>query len=259
MSMKKPTQNIIIYTDLDGTLLDHTKYTFDEANEMLSFIKSNNIPLILTTSKTLSEVIKLQKKLDITYPFIFENGAGICIPEEDNKLINLGFTYNETIKAFNSYQKEFNMKGFHEMDENEVAKLTNLDLEDAILAKDRSYAEPFILEDKKASIILRETVRKDGFDIVKGGRFYHLVTKGVDKANGVKQVTAIYEEYFKTTFSTIALGDGENDLTMLSSVDTPILIPKYDGTYISCPIKNITKAKHPGPKGWNETLKGILQ
>lgn len=56
MFRKKPKQNIIIFTDLDGTLLDHNSYDFSEALEMLSYIKNHNIPLILTTSKTKIEV-----------------------------------------------------------------------------------------------------------------------------------------------------------------------------------------------------------
>ena len=34
----------IIFTDLDGTLLNHDNYSFHEAQEMLSCIKTNNVP-----------------------------------------------------------------------------------------------------------------------------------------------------------------------------------------------------------------------
>lgn len=167
MFRKKPKQNIIIFTDLDGTLLDHNSYDFSEALEMLSYIKNHNIPLILTTSKTKIEVLQLQNKLDISYPFIVENGAGIFIPINDTNnfdVINLGIPYDKTIEAFLRYSKEFNITGFHQMSNEQVAKITGLSLKDATYAKQRSYGEPFLFEDKKDYIYLREIVRKDGFD-----------------------------------------------------------------------------------------------
>ena len=86
--------NIIIFTDLDGTLLDHTNYGFEAALPMLDFIKTNDIPLIIVTSKTKNEVIRIQELLGFKAPFIIENGAGIFIPFEDTyEEIALGFHY----------------------------------------------------------------------------------------------------------------------------------------------------------------------
>ena len=67
-------EKTIIFTDLDGTLLDHTTYSFDAAIPMLDYIKVNKIPLIIVTSKTKDEVLRIQKLLDMKGPFIVENG-----------------------------------------------------------------------------------------------------------------------------------------------------------------------------------------
>jgi mannosyl-3-phosphoglycerate phosphatase len=255
----KPKQNKIIFTDLDGTLLDHHSYDFSPANEMLHYLKLNDIPIILTTSKTMPEVIALQKQLGIHYPFIIENGAGIVIPTKNEyKMIHLGKTHNTILKAFKRYQKKYSMEGFSSMSIEKVADLTNLPYDNAKMAKERSYGEPFLLEPKSDYINLRQTARNEGFDIVQGGRFYHLITKNIDKANAIKELTKIYENEFDEIYTTIALGDGNNDVTMLENVDIAILIPKYDGSYISNSIKNIKKAKTPGPKGWNESLKEVF-
>jgi mannosyl-3-phosphoglycerate phosphatase len=254
------TKNILVFTDLDGTLLDHHNYSFDAALEVLKYLKQNNIPLIIVTSKTLPEVKQLQTKLEIDSPFIFENGAGICIPQDEDsfEIIDLGYKYLQTLNAFNTYASTYKMKGFHQMSNEEVAKHTGLSLKNANMAKERFYSEPFLLEDENDLEDLKKDAQKDGFDITKGGRFYHLITKGKDKASALQYLTSLYNKYYNKTFQTIALGDGENDITMLRSVDIPVLIPKYDGSYINCDIENLTKAKYPGPKGWNDTLKGIL-
>jgi len=250
------TTDYLIFTDLDGTLLDHKNYSFEEAQEMLTFIKKHNIPLIIVTSKTKDEVIKLQKKLDIKYPFIIENGAGVFIPTKERyEMIALGKKYEDTLKQFHKYSKTTPIKGFHEMSDDEVAKLTGLSISKASLAKKRTFSEPFIIDDISKIKSLKEQAKKDGYDIVKGGRFYHLITQGQDKANALKVVKKYYEDIDNKSYRTIALGDGENDLTMLNASDQAVLIKRFDNTYIDCDIKDVIRTDFIGPKGWNESLK----
>ena len=47
---------LIVFTDLDGTLLDHDDYSFEAARPALAKLETLNIPVILTTSKTATEV-----------------------------------------------------------------------------------------------------------------------------------------------------------------------------------------------------------
>jgi predicted mannosyl-3-phosphoglycerate phosphatase (HAD superfamily) len=46
---------IVIFTDLDGTLLDDSSYSFEPAHEALAEVRIRKIPLILCTSKTRAE------------------------------------------------------------------------------------------------------------------------------------------------------------------------------------------------------------
>ena len=57
-------QNFIIFSDLDGTLLDHHTYSFENAQPALDLVKKNNIPLILVSSKTRMEMCLYQKQID---------------------------------------------------------------------------------------------------------------------------------------------------------------------------------------------------
>jgi len=72
---------IIIFTDLDGSLLHPKTYSFDEARPALKLIKNEGIPLILCSSKTRAEMEVYRKRLDNSHPFVSENGGGIFIPE----------------------------------------------------------------------------------------------------------------------------------------------------------------------------------
>ena len=74
-------KKLIIFTDLDGTLLDHKTYAATKARQALLCLKKNNIPLIICTSKTRPEIEFYRQKLRISHPFIAENGGAIFIPK----------------------------------------------------------------------------------------------------------------------------------------------------------------------------------
>jgi HAD superfamily hydrolase (TIGR01484 family) len=48
--------SLLVFTDLDGTLLDHHTYSFEPALPALNSLKEKNIPLIICTSKTRAEI-----------------------------------------------------------------------------------------------------------------------------------------------------------------------------------------------------------
>ena len=47
---------IIVFTDLDGTLLHPRTYSFEAAMPALKLIKEKDVPLILCSSKTRAEI-----------------------------------------------------------------------------------------------------------------------------------------------------------------------------------------------------------
>ena len=73
-------KKILVFTDLDGTLLDHYTYQTDEATEMIATLKLNEIDIIPNSSKTLPEISLIREQLDLSSPFIIENGAAVFIP-----------------------------------------------------------------------------------------------------------------------------------------------------------------------------------
>ena len=54
----------LIFTDLDGTLLDYKTYSYKKASKALSLIKKDKIPLIFCTSKTKAEIEYYGKELN---------------------------------------------------------------------------------------------------------------------------------------------------------------------------------------------------
>ena len=68
--------SIWVVSDVDGTLMDHS-YDLSPAKETIELLQKLSIPVILCTSKTASEVKVIRKELNLTDPYIVENGAAI--------------------------------------------------------------------------------------------------------------------------------------------------------------------------------------
>ena len=257
----------LIFTDLDGTFLNHHDYSFEASKEALKKIKELNIPLIFTTSKTKAEVELLQEKVGISEPFIVENGAALFIPKgyqgfdlthlsefDDKKVILFGKAYSEVLAFYKEYSERYSMVGLSDMTDQEVADLTGLALESVPFVKARDFTEPFILKDEAKLEALMQSASKYDLKITKGGRFYHLMSIYQDKGVAVKETIALFESLYDDNIHSVALGDSQNDLPMLQSVDLPILIRRHDGSYLQTDIPNIHKATYQGSIGWNEMV-----
>lgn len=266
---------IVIFTDLDGTLLDHDTYDWRDAGPALQTCLRLGVPVIMVSSKTRSEMEILRSQLGLTDPYISENGGGIIFPEEVSRkpppeavlsgrqrVWTLGSHREDLIQAFRDIREEmgWKMRGFYEMDLTEIARLTGLDADACRLASLREYDEPFILEEspEKASQLLEKAADKRGLKISVGGRFFHLHGKN-DKADAVKKLILWYEkEHYP--LSTMALGDSPNDFCMLRVVDCPVLIRsgrRYPG--IEKEIPGLTITEHAGPRGWNTAVNAHLE
>ena len=256
----------IVYTDLDGTILDHDTYSFEESKQGIDLLKKSNIPLIFCTSKTRFEIEHYRKKLDNTHPFISENGGGIFIPKEyfsfdfkydrllnGYKTIILGEQVEFLLKILNDLKKDFNIRSFIDMNPEEIAKTSNLSLDEATLAKKREFEIPFKLLDKKKEKKVFEKIKKNGLNCMVGGRYYHL---GGDNSKG-KAVT-ILNNLYKRKYGKIysyGFGDSYNDFSMLDNVDEGYLVKKKDNTYCS---KKYHCSPYIGPKGWNKVIQNLF-
>ncbi|QOP41419.1 HAD-IIB family hydrolase [Sulfurimonas marina] len=257
----------LIFTDLDGTLLNHDDYSFEPSLQALNKIKETQTPLIFTTSKTKAEVIQLQKKVGIIEPYITENGAALFIPKgyqglaleeleeyEGYKIILFGKRYRDILNFYEKYKKEFGMKGFSEMSIDEIMELTQLDYEHAELAKQRDFTEPFVIEDPAKIKELQSLAQSYGLQVTQGGRFYHLIAKEQDKGVAVKETTRLFQKLFNEDVETFGFGDSYNDIPMFKNVDNPIIIQNHCGRYVTTDIENIEKSTYQGSAGFNEKV-----
>ena len=69
--------NVIIFTDLDGSLLNTQNFKFEKAKSLIKKITKDSNFIIPNSSKTELEIRNFIKKLKIKLPFISENGYEI--------------------------------------------------------------------------------------------------------------------------------------------------------------------------------------
>lgn len=269
-SEKQP--QLLVFTDLDGTLADYHTYSYEPALSALDALKKNNIPLIICSSKTRAEIEKFRSQLDNTHPFISENGGAIFVPidyfsyeipftRKDLKylIIEFGTPYHKIRGTLQKIKSRFpdTVRGFGDLSAQEVANICELSPDEGFLAKEREYDEPFILEDKTILEKIREIANEDHLQIIQGGRFYHLIGEN-DKGKAVSFLTDIYRREH-THIQTIAIGDSQNDLFMLQVVDYPVLVQKPGGSYDqTISLDNLIYASGIGPAGWNAAVSKLL-
>ncbi len=66
------TPELIIFTDLDETMLDLDNFSFEHSQTALRLIKGKGVPLILSSSKTRAEIEVDRRRLENNHPFVSE-------------------------------------------------------------------------------------------------------------------------------------------------------------------------------------------
>lgn len=248
---------LVVFSDLDGTLLDHDSYSYAPAQPALDALARQGVPLILATSKTAAEVAVLHRALDLgTWPAIVENGAGIYRPggaDTDSA------SYTELRAALDRVPSHLraSFRGFGDMTDAEVAQITGLPLASARLARQRQHSEPGLWQgDTEPRTAFLKALGEQGVQARSGGRFLTL-SFGSTKADGLRQIAADLGAR-----CTLALGDAPNDVDMLESADFGVIIRNDHGPGIPQLVGEaqgtIRRSTHPGPKGWAEAVLAIL-
>jgi mannosyl-3-phosphoglycerate phosphatase len=253
-------KNYIIFTDLDGTLLDHQTYRYDAANTALDLIRAAKIPLILTSSKTAAELVALRAELGFEHcPAIVENGAGILNPgaietNSDDQYQNILTLLINAPEDLRSY-----FKGFSDYSAQELSELTSLDIKSAELAMQRQYSEPGTWSGSDDELAVFETyLTEHGLSIQQGGRFLSVST-GMNKADRMMEILTKNRSTTPDIVS-IALGDAPNDIMMLEMADIGFVIKNTDGHDIfkgDMP-HHIIRSNNHGPIGWNQCINSLL-
>jgi mannosyl-3-phosphoglycerate phosphatase len=267
-----PSRMHILFTDLDGTLLDHDSYAWEPARPALNYLNQQGIPWMIVTSKTRAEVELWRERLDNVHPFVVENGAAAFVPEgyfaaeivegmarrDQYRVLEWGSRCEELSLALDEAAREHDcsVRAFHHMSAEDVAEACALPTEQAILAKRREYDEPFWILDSAKSGRLLAALELRGLHWTRGGRCYHVCGDN-DKSAAVRALTGMFRKAYGDVTS-IGLGDSPNDAGFLSLVDLPVLVRSAFSGALKRRVPAGVLTDQPGPRGWNAAVLGML-
>lgn len=269
----------LVFTDLDGCLLDSQTYSFDAARPALERLQADHIPVVLVSSKTRAEIEPLRQQLNHQGPFIVENGGAVFVPSglfafplerarrrSAYQVIELGTPYAMLRDVLKQIEDSVGtpLIGFGDLSIDGIMELTGLPREAALRAKLREYDEPYLVQAPPAIIteVCRQIVSR-GLQWTKGGRFFHLTGLN-NKGQAALKLLRCYKRQWDLDgelhpVKTVGLGDSLNDLPLLIAVDHPVLVQKPDGSYdhdINLP--RLIHAPGIGPVGWNHAILDLL-
>nr|WP_163503932.1 HAD-IIB family hydrolase [Halomonas socia] len=261
----------LVFTDLDGSLLDHDSYDWSPARVWLARLVAAGVAVIPVTSKTRAELLSLRLELGLAKsPFIAENGAVIGLPPawqharldrdpaDPHGLViktpglDIGFirTRLEVIRE----RLGVAFRGMGDMPLDEIIAHTGLPEPAARQARVREGSEPLIWQDDDAALErFRRALSDDGLRLTRGGRFWHVMGE-VHKGDSVAWLIERFTALRGTQPLTLGLGDGPNDVPMLEAVARAVLIPGHHGQRVAVDNPMLYRATLDGPRGWVEGL-----
>ena len=272
----------LIFTALEGALVDPHTDSFAGAEEALSELDRRKIAFILLTSRTREEIEPIRRKMGHNHPFVTENGGGIFFPDGYFSLripgsvrvarylsVAQGQPYAEVCEALDDIAEEcaVGVAGFHHMSLREIADNTGLHPRSAELARAREFDEPFYFTsaDDKAIARFVETARARGFDTRRGPTFWHFSAK-CDAARAVRSLAQLFREATHIKLRLVGIGAGEVDLLWLRAVDHAVLLP--DSREAPKPsehpqenpgrTRSIVMGDAPGAAGWSKAILNII-
>ena len=269
----------LVFTDLDGCLLDSQTYSFEAARPALEQLAAHDMPVVLVSSKTRAEIEPLRQRLNHQGPFIVENGGAVFIPtgifefplergrrRSAYQVIEFGTPYAMLRDVLKQIEDAVDtpLTGFGDLSIDAIMQLTGLTRDTALRAKLREYDEPFLIHGPTSIVeeVCRQIVVR-GLQWTKGGRFFHLTGLN-DKGQAARKLFQCYRRQWRMDdaswdVETVGIGDSLNDVPLLLAVDHPVLVQKSDGSYdADVQLPGLIYAPGVGPAGWNSAILDLL-
>ena len=251
-----------VVSDVDGTLMDHS-YDLPPAKETIKLLQELSIPVILCTSKTAAEVKVIRKELNLTDPFIVENGAAIygeTLIRVNGEII-LGEKYKILENILSSISKEinYNLQPLNNISDQEATKLTGLKGQSLELMRDRHWSMPFLNPPDNKEEEINICCKRFNVEIFRGNRMSHMLSINSNKG---KAINALKKYSNNPNIKIIGLGDSPNDLPLLLNSDYKIVIPGPDGPNLKLLEKlnnyKFTLATYPNGYGWKSEINKLI-
>ena len=265
-TLMKQKKQIIIFTDLDGSLLNKDTFMFDEIEDYFRELISKGIKIIPNSSKTEAELSDLNKQYNLDLSFIAENGSSIYglnlihknLPERislSRSTDQIYKVYSENIPSDLKQKITFILK----LKLKEQKEIFGLPLNKMMLAIKRDHSIPIRFngtEIEKNEFV--KIINDSGLTIQTGGRVMN-ICDNVNKSKAMSKTIELINKEIDNEIITIGVGDNQNDIDMLKQSDYPCLVKNnsFDSSLVN--IDNLIQSTEPSPRGWADVIKTTIQ
>jgi mannosyl-3-phosphoglycerate phosphatase len=245
VSITQSGSRVVVFSGVDGVLRAPLTPAFTTAAAVLRDLAFDDTALVLCSGMTRAELEFIQQKLDITHPFICENGGAVMIPHgyfgfdvpdarrvAGCQAIEFGRAYADVVDLLHRTADRLRTEivGFNDMSIEDVAKEWHLPLLQARLAKLREYEEPFRLVDPgpAARSRLFKALGAAGLHCRTGGRFER-VGAHRDSGGAVKLLDSLYRRG-RSDLINVGITRTAPDDHLFKLVDYTIMVADDDAT-----------------------------
>ncbi len=265
-------QALVLFSDLDGTLIDHHTYATHKSKEALQALEKRSVPLVFCSSKTFAEQSELQRQLGVLQPFIFENGSAIAIPDgffskkmytpsrREGAYDVVVFAHADAESLSVALEEIGGLKGYKHASNAELSAATGLSGDALLRARERWFTETLI--SPLAGERMREVenlLQAMGYSLSRGGRFFTVQSARVNKGKAVLWMMELFRQSFAQSLVFAAIGDSPNDVPMLEVVDVPFLVQRPDHTWAEVDIPQLIHIQAVGPTGFSAAVRSLFE
>ncbi|MCC6316479.1 MAG: HAD-IIB family hydrolase [Gemmatimonadaceae bacterium] len=262
----------VVFSDVDGTLLDragHYPACWPSVRQSLG-----DAMFVLTSSRTVEELLDVQQALGIAGPFIAENGAMLVLTHEwlDQPLgtvVTVGERLLRLVPIGTpSTQLSAIVRGAAStcgVTIDVQRGITTADLPPTSVGRAPSVTSHALA--RAHSILLRisgtteqrlrffSTLARTGLTVSHGGR-WHVVQGGSSKGIAVRTLLQLIRRRASHELCVIGVGDAQNDRSLLEAVDHRFVMRGPDGT-VDAALADVPGAHVPetsGIEAWSEIV-----
>jgi len=262
--------NNIIITDLDGSLLSHSYFSFKQIHSDIINLLDSGTLIIPASSKTKIEMEMFCAELGRNVPFIYENGAGLenvhlITSEKSSKSLILSQAAINSQKIWEIWS-EFVTEELknqclfaHEMNLTQQVDVFGLAGQKLDNALGREYSLNFKFYGNQTQLQhLKHILSTKNLTVQQGGRLMTLSGKH-NKADYCNFIRTKQKSFGLEPFL-VGVGDSENDVDMLENCDIACIIPRPHKPLlsISIPLERTIVAGNVAPLGWLEAVRKAL-
>lgn len=172
-------ETLLVFTDLDGTLLDFHTLDWQPAAPWLAKLRDKQIPVILCSSKTTAGMQDMQQELGLGgLPYIAENGAVIQpdVRWENAARFISAKKHDDIWQFLAQVRQDLHLKftTFDDVDDRVVAEWTGLSRPRSVLARKHEASVTLIWRDSDEQMKrFAAELARQGLKMVQGARLAH--------------------------------------------------------------------------------------